>query len=43
MQFKKTGDELNIETDILAKYIEKFTNKKTNNITLEMLKGNGFI
>jgi len=43
MQFKKTGDEVNIETDILAKYIEKFANKKTNDITLEMLKGNGFI
>jgi riboflavin synthase len=43
MQFKKVGDEVNIETDILAKYIEKFINKKTNGISLEMFKGNGFI
>jgi riboflavin synthase len=43
MQFKKVDDEVNIETDILAKYIEKIINKKTNNISLEMLKENGFI
>jgi riboflavin synthase len=43
MQFKKAGDEVNIETDILAKYLKKFVNKETNNISLEMLKGNGFI
>ncbi|MDR1927003.1 MAG: riboflavin synthase [Endomicrobium sp.] len=43
MQFKKVDDEVNIETDILAKYIEKTINKKTNSISLEMLKENGFI
>jgi riboflavin synthase len=43
MQFKKVGDEVNIETDILARYIEKFTNKKTSAISLEFLKGHGFI
>jgi riboflavin synthase len=43
MQLKKEGDEVNIETDILAKYLEKFTNKKVYRISLEMLKGNGFI
>lgn len=43
-KLKKAGDYVNIETDILAKYIEKFTNNKNSNgITLEMLKGNGFI
>ena len=42
-QFKKIGDEVNIETDILAKYIEKIADKKTNSISFEMLKGNGFI
>ena len=41
ISFKKAGDKVNIETDILAKYIEKFS-KKTEGITLEMLKGNGF-
>ncbi|GHT45890.1 riboflavin synthase [Endomicrobiia bacterium] len=43
MQFKKVGDEVNIEADILAKYIEKFTTNKTSGILLETLKGNGFI
>jgi riboflavin synthase len=43
MQFKKAGDEVNIETDILAKYLEKFASKKECGVSLEMLKGNGFI
>lgn len=44
LQFRRKGDEVNIETDILAKYIEKFTKeKKSDGISLEMLKGNGFI
>ncbi|OEG70350.1 hypothetical protein ATZ36_01235 [Candidatus Endomicrobiellum trichonymphae] len=43
MQFKKEGDKVNIETDIIAKYIEKFTSKKTNSISLEILKKNGFV
>ncbi|MCL2484854.1 MAG: riboflavin synthase [Endomicrobia bacterium] len=43
LKYKKAGDTVNIETDILAKYIEKFTNSKNSNgITLEMLKDNGF-
>jgi riboflavin synthase len=43
MQFKKEGDKVNIETDIIAKYIEKFTNKKTTKISIEMLKESGFV
>jgi riboflavin synthase len=43
MQFKKESDKVNIETDIIAKYVEKFTNKKANKISLEMLKENGFV
>jgi riboflavin synthase len=43
MQFKKAGDEVNIEADVLAKYVEKFLTNKTNGILLETLKGNGFI
>lgn len=43
MQLKRIDDEVNIETDIFARYIEKFTNKKTNGITFEMLKKNGFV
>jgi len=39
-----TGDEVNLEPDILAKYIEKFIQKDNNDskITLEFLKENGF-
>jgi riboflavin synthase len=43
MQFKKEGDKVNIETDIIAKYVEKFTNKKTSKISVEILKENGFV
>jgi len=43
---KKVGDIVNIETDIIAKYIEKLMNKKTENegetITEEWLKRMGF-
>ncbi|MDR0401678.1 MAG: riboflavin synthase, partial [Endomicrobium sp.] len=47
MQFKKNGDEVNIEIDIFAKYIRKFinennTNKKDRDITIEMLNKTGF-
>ncbi|MDR0618048.1 MAG: riboflavin synthase [Endomicrobium sp.] len=41
--FKKNDDEANIEVDILSKYVEKFINKNSNNLTIKMLKGNGFI
>ncbi|MDR2436911.1 MAG: riboflavin synthase [Endomicrobium sp.] len=43
MQLKKASDEVNIETDVLAKYVEKFTKKETTNISFEMLKRNGFM
>ncbi|MDR1662790.1 MAG: riboflavin synthase [Endomicrobium sp.] len=38
MKFKKVGDKVNVETDILAKYIEKFTRKESGGISLEILK-----
>ncbi len=41
----KTGDCVNLEPDLIAKYIEKLTNKEDNTnkrITLEFLKENGF-
>ena len=37
----KVGDIVNIEYDILAKYIQKFVSPKRE-ITLEFLKENGF-
>jgi riboflavin synthase len=44
IQFKKVDDEVNVEIDIVAKYIKRIiNNKKTNNISLEILKKNGFI
>lgn len=39
----KTGDLVNIETDILGRYVEKFLYSQNNNITEEFLKENGFM
>lgn len=40
----KTGDFVNIETDILGRYVEKFLSTKDNtNITEDFLKENGFV
>ena len=38
----KIGDIVNIEYDILAKYIQKFTKSEKKGITLEFLRENGF-
>ncbi len=38
----KVGDSVNIEYDVIGKYIQKFTTKKESKITLEFLKENGF-
>ena len=44
LRFRKKGDKVNIETDILAKYVKKFIkNRNSNGISFEMVKGNGFI
>ncbi len=54
LKFKKKGDEVNIETDMIGKYIKKFMEKdsglekeKTNNsgkkISIELLAQNGFL
>ena len=46
IQFKKVGDKINIETDVLAKYIEKLLTKngngKTTSITENWLKELGY-
>ncbi len=39
----KAGDLVNIETDILGRYVEKFLSTKNNNITENFLKENGFM
>lgn len=47
LKYLKTGDSVNIETDILAKYVEKLLgfgdNKTKSNISMEFLKENGFV
>jgi len=41
---RKTGETVNIEPDILAKYVESLTNTgKSNNMTLDSLRDHGFI
>lgn len=39
----KSGDFVNIETDILGRYVEKFLSTKNNSITESFLKENGFM
>ena len=39
----KVGDFVNIETDILGRYVEKFLSTKDNAITEDFLKENGFM
>lgn len=39
---KNIGDKINIECDIVGKYIEKFISKKESGITVDFLKENGF-
>lgn len=39
----QVGDLVNIETDILGRYVEKFLSTKDNNLTEDFLKENGFM
>ncbi len=39
---KRPGDKVNIETDIIGKYIEKFLAARSGGITLEKLREQGF-
>lgn len=43
LKYLKTGDLVNIETDILGRYVEKFLSTQNNNITEDFLKENGFM
>ena len=41
---KKNGDVVNIECDMIGKYVEKFVNMpRKKEVTMDMLKENGFI
>lgn len=43
LKYLKTGDLVNIETDILGRYVEKFLSTQNNSITEDFLKENGFM
>lgn len=43
LQHLKSGDFVNIETDILGRYVEKFLSTQNNDITIDFLKENGFV
>lgn len=45
LKYLKIGEEVNIETDILGKYVEKFLSAKDNKkgISMDFLQENGFI
>ena len=45
LQFKKIGDRINIETDILGRYVEKMLNQKNASCKIDesFLKENGFM
>jgi len=39
---KQAGDPVNLEVDILAKYVEKFTGGSQSRMTVEFLAEHGF-
>lgn len=39
---KKTGDKINIECDIIGKYVKKFNSDTKSGITMDFLRENGF-
>jgi len=43
LKYKKVGDYVNLEVDILAKYIEILLNQKEGKLSIEFLKQHGFI
>ena len=47
LSYRQSGDQVNIETDILARYVERLligrTKGKSSGITLELLAKSGFM
>lgn len=43
LQYLKPNDFVNVETDILGRYVEKFLSTQNNDITIDFLKENGFV
>lgn len=42
LQYRKVGDSVNLEIDIMAKYAEKFMRPQPSSISLSFLRENGF-
>jgi len=42
LEARKAGDEVNLEVDIIAKYVERLSQPNTSGITVEFLKEHGF-
>ena len=42
LQYRKNGDAVNLEIDIMAKYAEQFMRRQKSNITANFLQENGF-
>jgi riboflavin synthase len=42
LQYHKSGDSVNLEVDIMAKYAERFIQKQKSDISVEFLKEHGF-
>ena len=40
---RHTGDMVNLEVDIIAKYVERFNKSSSSGITIDLLKEHGFI
>lgn len=43
LKYKKIGDEVNLEFDLLGKYIENFMTKQNNNLTMDFLQKHGYM
>ena len=43
LKYLKSSDLVNIETDILGRYVENFLSAKDNDITVDFLRENGFV
>lgn len=47
LKYLKAGDKINLETDLLSKYVEKYLlsndNEKATTINIELLERNGFL
>ena len=39
---KRAGDRINIECDVIGKYVKQFTDKKQSGISMDFLRENGF-